>query len=53
MGVCKILEENKMEVMEAIRNRHSVRQYTNNPIEAEIIKALQDEIIERTEQSFN
>ena len=33
-----------MELMEAIRSRHSVRQYTDKPIEAETIAALQDEI---------
>lgn len=40
-----------MELMEAIKNRHSVRQYTNKPIEAEIIKALQDEIVSCNKES--
>lgn len=33
-----------MNLMEAIDRRHSVRQYKNKPLEAELIKALQEEI---------
>ena len=33
-----------MELMEAIHTRHSVRQYTDRPIDAETITALRDEI---------
>ena len=33
-----------MELLEAIKNRHSVRQYTNKTIDEDIIKALQAEI---------
>ena len=34
-----------MELMEAIKNRHSVRQYTDQPIEKELLDTLQEEII--------
>ena len=33
-----------MELMEAINTRHSVRQYTDRPIDAKTITALRDEI---------
>lgn len=33
-----------MELMEAIQQRHSVRQYTDEPIAADALAALQDEI---------
>ena len=33
-----------MELMEAMKARHSVRQYTDKPIGADILHALQEEI---------
>ena len=36
-----------MELMEAIRSRHAVRQYTDKPIPAETLAALAAEIRER------
>ena len=33
-----------MEIMEAIKNRHSVRQYIDQPIDAECLSALEEEI---------
>lgn len=33
-----------MDLREAIKSRHSVRRYTDKPIEGEVLKALQDEI---------
>ncbi|MGN0660054.1 MAG: nitroreductase family protein [Emergencia sp.] len=38
------MEEFEMELMDALRARHSVRQYSDRPVEAEILKQLQDEI---------
>ena len=40
-----------MELFEAIKLRHSVRQYRDIPIEAETVKALQDEIALINEQA--
>lgn len=37
-------EENKMEISEAIKMRHSVRQYTDRPIETEVLETLKQEI---------
>ena len=33
-----------MDLMEAVRARHSVRNYTDRPIEGEVLKALEEEI---------
>lgn len=33
-----------MELSEAMKERHSVRQYQNRPLEAEVVKALQEEV---------
>lgn len=33
-----------MELIEAVKNRHSVRRYQKKPIEAEMLSALQEEI---------
>ena len=33
-----------MELSEAMKQRHSVRQYTDKPVEAEALHALQEEI---------
>lgn len=41
-----------MEILEAIKNRHSVRQYTNKEIESNIIETLQQEI-EKCNQEGN
>ena len=38
------MEEKKMNRMEAMKARHSVRQYKNKPIEVELISELQAEI---------
>lgn len=40
-----------MELTEAMKNRHSVRQYTDKPIDEEIIKALQTEIAKCNQES--
>lgn len=45
------MEEKKMNRMEAIKERHSVRQYKNKPIEVELISALQAEIEACNEES--
>ena len=45
------MEEKKMNRMEAMKARHSVRQYKNKPIEAELISALQTEIEACNEES--
>lgn len=33
-----------MELIEALKNRHSVRQYLDKPVEPEILKVLQKEV---------
>lgn len=38
------MEENNMNLMEAMNARHSVRQYKNKPLETEVIRVLQAEI---------
>ena len=35
-----------MDLMEAVRARHSVRNYTDRPIEGEVLKALEEGAIE-------
>lgn len=40
----EIMEEDGMNLMEAINARHSVRQYQNKPLEAETVRILQAEI---------
>ncbi len=40
-----------MDVTEAMKARHSVRQYKNKPLEAETVKALQEEIKKCNEES--